>query len=630
MVLEGIRLGENVEIEALDETEVNDVIETRGGKHSRAKNNFVEAVYKIRQVGSDFKWHLDVRVFSDGVAIRYRVPGAENGTFTETKVLGELTEFSLTLGDDDVTWTFSRPNNPKSELGNYEGIWEGVKFRDLPTRNRFHGSLYGLPVVLSDATKKAPFPYRLITDAALYSYSGMRLRAGDTGVLKVDLADKMFKKALPFKTPWRVLMLAGSLNDLVNSDLVPNLNPPPDLQLFNDTSYIKAGRSVWRWLKHNTGTPEEERHYIDMAQQLGYEYTTIDEGWESRKAGHSLMRDMAVQAVYDKFGTHYWKEVERLIEYAEDKGLKVFLWKNHGQVADPSNDYEDLRTFLDKVKHVGAAGVKGKQKSRHGVGLSEAIDKIELQEKILIEGAKRRLMINFHGCAQPSGQERTYPNAVTREGIMGLETNRFGSNPKLMPSHNAALPFTRFIVGPADYTPLSLDEKYKGPTTTAHQIATLICFDSYLQTISEDPQVIMESPFVDVIKKIPSTWDETRVLEPSAIGELAVIVRRKDDEWFLGVLSGSTETREVKISLDFLEDKEYTATIVMTKLLESDGHENTVMEEHEWFASAEIEVKLWGEDTKGDGYVMILSPPIDDRRRTMRQESVASWVSDDR
>lgn len=43
-------------------------------------------------------------------------------------------------------------------------------------------------------------------------------------------------------TPWRVLIVAENLNQLVNTDLITNLNPAPNPDLFADTSWIRPGR----------------------------------------------------------------------------------------------------------------------------------------------------------------------------------------------------------------------------------------------------------------------------------------------------------------------------------------------------------------------------------------------------
>ena len=176
-------------------------------------------------------------------------------------------------------------------------------------------------------------------------------------------------------------------------------------------------------------------------------------------------------------------------------------------------------------------------------------------------------MINFHGCHASTGEERTFPNEMTREGIRGLEVNKMREGP-LTASHNAALPFTRFVVGQADYTPILFTNP--GPTTWAHQLATLVTFTTGLQTLAEHPKTMMNAPIIKdafpVMKRIPSVWDETIVLEGSEIGRLAAFARRSGDVWFVGILNGG-EVREYEIDLSFLDATgNYQATTIADDL----------------------------------------------------------------
>jgi hypothetical protein len=54
------------------------------------------------------------------------------------------------------------------------------------------------------------------------------------------------------------------------------------------------------------------------------------------------------------------------------------------------------------------------------------------------------------------------------------------------------------------------------------------------------PQHILENPAAELIKTIPSVWDETIVLPVSEIGELAAFARRKNDVWFVGIMNALT------------------------------------------------------------------------------------------
>ena len=198
-------------------------------------------------------------------------------------------------------------------------------------------------------------------------------------------------------------------------------------------------------------------------------------------------------------------------------------------------------------------------------GESKAL--IDFDEALLKIAAERQLMVNFHGCQQSSGEYRTYPNEVTREGIRGVELNNMKEGP-LPACHNAALPFTRYVTGHADYTPIAFTAP--GETTWTHQLATLVCFYSPFQCIAEDPEFLLSSekiqPAINFLKQVPSVWDETIVLPDSEIGELAVIARKKGDDWYLGVLS-SGDAKQVKINCDFLGSGEYESEIFLDDVL---------------------------------------------------------------
>jgi alpha-glucosidase len=64
-----------------------------------------------------------------------------------------------------------------------------------------------------------------------------------------------------------------------------------------------------------------------------------------------------------------------------------------------------------------------------------------------------------------------------------------------------------------------------------------------------------------VIKSVPSTWDETRVLTGSEIGELVLFARRTGETWFLAAMSGPAG-RTIQVPLSFLSAGRYQSTLV--------------------------------------------------------------------
>ena len=75
---------------------------------------------------------------------------------------------------------------------------------------------------------------------------------------------------LPLTTPWRVV-LTGTLDDIVESNVLENLNPP---SIVDDPSFIKPGRCAWSWMteNHSPADPQRQRDYVDYAAAMGFEY----------------------------------------------------------------------------------------------------------------------------------------------------------------------------------------------------------------------------------------------------------------------------------------------------------------------------------------------------------------------
>ena len=403
----------------------------------------------------------------------------------------------------------------------------------MPTVSKM-GPVQGLSLTLELPTGG----YALISEAALYNYSGLRLEAIGDNTFKANFTEgvKGFEIDGDIKSPWRTVLIADDLNALVNNTMILSLNPKPDSVLFKDQSWIKTGKASWRWWsQRNAAVYEEELNGVKNAKKLGFEYALIDEGW---------------QKWADK-----WQKLSTICKLGDSLGIGILVWQHSKDLISPENDYPFLRSYLDSVAAAGAKGVKIDFMN------GQTKELIDFDENVLKKAAERKLMVNFHGLQQSSGEARTYPNEISREGIRGGELNGHAEGP-ITASHNAALPFTRYITGHADYTPLCLT----GPGTTswAHQLATLVCFFSPIQCIAENPDVLLNepkiAPFLDLISKVPSVWDETVVLKGSKIGSLAMIAHRKDDDWYIGVINGDVE-KTVTLDLSFADFKNYKATL---------------------------------------------------------------------
>ena len=355
----------------------------------------------------------------------------------------------------------------------------------------------------------------------------MRLKAiGDNSVqVNFTEGDAGFAINKKLQTPWRVILFANYLNDLVRNQVIESLNPQPDTALFADQSWIKPGVAVWSWITRNDRymEPAEEMKFVDAAAKLHFQYSMLDEGWETKWP--------------DK-----WNQLKSLSVYAAKKKVGLWVWKHSNELRDPAQ----RDRFLDSIRDYGAVGIKTDFMN------SEEKALIDFEIGLLEAAAKRKLMVNFHGCHAPTGESVTWPNEMTREGIRGLELNIM--NEPIPAWHNAALPFTRLILGHGDYTPAFFSNKAN--TTYTHQLALLYLFNSPFQCIAENPVTLLNDPLykpiLPLLKTLPVTWDETYVLNGSEIGKLAAFARRKGNKWYIAVINGTDSVMPFKVNPMFL------------------------------------------------------------------------------
>ena len=553
-VIDGKTVGEGVTVKLSEVKKIDEQYQTRGF-HNIAVNKAVEYTYDIKGPELSFQWQA--RLYDDGFAFRY--------LFNEDHPLHidkELTTF--TPPHQTPVWFFERDSNYK--LKTYAGEWIRTvsdSLNCISSQGPIQGGL--MTFELPDDR------YMLLTEAALYDYSGMRLECMADGSMVTNFTegDKGFDIKGDGKTPWRAMILADDLNELVNSDLPTNLNPAPDPGLFADMSYIKPGRSVWTiWSSYRRPeylTIPYERHFIDIAQELGYEYTIIDDPWEDRWP--------------DK-----WQTLKELCEYAAERNVRVIVWKRCNGINIPDNDYEAIDHYLDSVKMSGAAGVKVDYMD------SEAKQLIEFEEAVMRKTAEHKLMIDFHGIQSATGEFRTYPNEITREGIRGLELNTM--NQPIPSNHNVALIFTRCVLNNSDYTPIGFSNP--GNTTWTHQLATAYAFTSPLTVIAEHADTLVSNPILKKVRPfleaLPTQWDETQILPGSSIADRALMARRYGDDWYIVILNGR-EGKQVSVKTDFLKEGKWLLSEVNDDPADS-ADKNMIVSDKTISAGDEIAVTL--------------------------------------
>ena len=528
VTLDGTDLGANAEIRRTDTFRVDESYPWRG-VHAKAvdRANGVRILARHKPSGQEFT--IEARAADDAVAFRFLVPGAGK------RVPDAGTAFRLPSGS--TVWTHGL-------RGHYEELYERRGIEDVP-----HGAWAGPPV-----TFKLPrgAGYASITEAGLANYAGMALQADGGNVFrerlghshppsypyvlryKEDNAQRLAVAAAidgPITTPWRVVLVGRTLDALVNSDAIHNLSPPADRRWFPDgmaTSWVRPGRAVWRYLDGGENSFDGIKEFSRLAGELGFEYQVVEGLWQK------------------------WtpEQLRELIEYSRQQKVGIFLWRHSNTLRDPAA----RRKLFEDVSRAGAVGLKVDFLDH------EAKEVIDHYHDILRDAAEFKLMVNFHGANKPAGESRTWPNEVTREGIFGLEHRSV----KEWATFNTTMPFTRMLAGHADYTPVVFGERRR-ETSWPHQIATAVILTSPLLVYGGHPSSLLANPAADVIKSIPSVWDETRVLPPSEIGEVAVFARRRGDTWFVAALNG-TAARTVTVDPSFLDSRGYTATIVRDHL----------------------------------------------------------------
>jgi alpha-glucosidase len=136
----------------------------------------------------------------------------------------------------------------------------------------------------------------------------------------------------------------------------------------------------------------------------------------------------------------------------------------------------------------------------------------------------------------------------------------------------------------------------KKNSTATHQVASAVILSAPLLTYATHPDTILTSAAVELIKDIPSIWDETIVLPGSEIGELVAYARRKGNKWFIAVMNG-VKQRNLKINLSFLKNGKWDAKEVRDK-----EDRNMMVQNKTYKANEVIELNL----VSGGGFIATL------------------------
>ncbi|MCU1249403.1 MAG: hypothetical protein JWQ49_2432 [Edaphobacter sp.] len=487
---------------------------------------------------------IEARAYDDGVAFRYVLP--EQAGIKDLRLKQEDTEFRIST--DATTWALALPNYRSS----YESEYVKLPITAFSNQGGVSSNfLIGLPLLMHSPGTA----WMTLTEADLEGNSGMYVTnpsgnwAGHYFVSKLsprfDDPNLALTTTLPHHSAWRVLLVADEPGRLMESNVISDLNAPNRVQ---DMSWIHPGKASWNWWAGDIGpdgkaayTTKNMEYYVDFAAQSGFPYMLLDAGWANG-------RDILTQK-----GN---VDVPELVRYATAKHVKVWIWLYSTSVM------EQMKEAFPLFEKWGVVGVKIDFINR------DDQDGIKFYYDVAQEAADHHLMVDFHGASKPWGIERTYPNVLSYEAVLGAENNKVGRRDS--PVDRTVFPFTRMVAGPLDYTPggfndvtedefVGRDQAPMVMGTRAQQLALYVVFQTPFQMVSDSPQAYANQPAFKFIHDVPTQWDAMHVLNGQP-GEFVTIARSHGKEWYLGSITNWTE-RDLHVPLSFLGPGQYVAEI---------------------------------------------------------------------
>ncbi len=554
------------------------------------KNRQIADKYNELRLRFGKDWSVVFRAYDNGVAYRFE-------TFFDGRV---------EIKDEVSEWNFVSDN---------EVYWVGEKNPDYITHCEANFQQMPLSKVGTDTYSYLPLSFKtplrtrvVITEADLLDYPNLFLRSSgekslaaefphviDKYVMRTDrdvtitgLADVIARTEGTRTFPWRILTI-GTDRDLIENTLPWQLSSK---EVPGDYSWLKPGKISWEWwaalnvygvdFKAGVNT-DTYKYYVDFAAAYGLPYILMDEGWSK-----STLNIVEPKEDLD---------LQEIISYAKSKGVNVVLWALWTPFAQ-----EGVEKILDVYQKWGVAGIK--------VDFMQMQDQnmVNLYEKIASEACDRHILVDFHGAFKPAGLQRKYPNAMTFEGVYGMEHDKCSYD--ISPDHDLKLPFTRMVAGPMDYTPGAVNNatrddfaiRWNHPMsqgTRSHQAALFVVFESPLTMLCDSPSNYYKVPdYTAFIAAIPTVWEKTLCQEASA-GEYVLLSRQTGDgRWYSAALNNWT-ARTLTLDTSFLEKGDWQVTIHRDGVNADIWAEDYVIETRTITAGDSIDITL----ANGGGWV---------------------------
>ncbi len=529
------------------------------------------------------------KLFDEGLAFRYELGG--DGYL---EISREQTEFNI--DPNSSAWWI-----PALEQNHYEYLYKKTPLGQIDAAHT--------PLTIEHSSGA----FVSLHEAALYDYGAMNIVTSEAGLVSKITPLTNGSAAminLPFNIPWRLVLVADTAHELTASKVMLNVNEPSRIE---DTSWIKPtkfmgiwwgmfiGYFTWASGKHHGANTENAFRYINAAKKLGIPALLIEgwnEGWDGDWTQNG--EKMNHMRPYPDFDIH------AITSYAKQQGVEIV---GHHETCGNISHYEwELPEAYDYYKFYGVRYVKtGYVSPRLNTGdFHSSQVGVNHYQKTVEMAAERQMMLDIHEPVKGTGIERTWPNLMTREGVMGQEYE----GAAVTPEHTAVLPFTRLLSGPLDYTPglfnLSGTNR-KVRSTLAKQLAYYITLFSPMQMVADLPEHYEQQPAFQFIRDVPVNWHETLPLD-GAIGDFFAVARkdRDSEDWYIGATTDENE-RTLNINLSFLnEHQSYTATIYRDA---KDAHwqnnpEAHEIEETQVNSNSSLELYL----APGGGFAVKISP----------------------
>jgi alpha-glucosidase len=531
----------------------NERIPVLFGKTAQADNRFEEIHFEFATASSGHVV-VEFRCYNDAVAFRYFINDLPKQS--RVTISDESTGFGVT----------GNPTAYAQYLENYNTSHEH-NVTNSPIRDLRPGELLDMPLTLCWSNG----PCAAITEASLRHYAGMSLRSKGGQSEQVELVCQLTPRPdgtkvvgpLPLHTPWRVVLIANNPGALLESSTLYCLNEP---SVIKDTSWIKPGKITFSWWNGDVYNGQREepilsfamaRKYIDFCARTGIpthsltsDEQTVSPWYFQSNTGTTPGPDTDVTRLRADF------DLPTIRQYANEKNVRLWTWVHQGALRGR------VEEAFAAFERFGWSGMM--------VDFFDHDDQesIEHAESILQAAARHHLMIHFHGIWKPTGWQRTYPNLMNHEGALNLEYLKWSD--RCTPEHNLNMAFTRLIAGPMDYhlggfravtreefKPRNIAPNVLG--TRCHQLALYVCYDNPNPMVADYPTAYEGQPGFDFLQRVPTWWDQTKVLE-ARIGQCLVTARRKGKVWYIGGCAAN-QVPDFDLPLGFLGTGAYRVRV---------------------------------------------------------------------